>query len=924
MPTINRVNLTLRCFIFLFACITISGCGGGSAGADSDFTFTGTSAVSGPQSVTFNFVRAMSPLEVPSDTTQIRFYFFDGEAGTGTLVQRETRDFAPTITISPVSSKARSVVITALSPEGYPRLDTVVALSSGEQEVDFAGTSSRVITPERLTVAPPTATIEVGRTQSYQAAVLFSNGETVVPEVTAITWQATNQATIDGNGLATGTADGVSTITATFESIEGTAELTVGAGLQLTRLEVTPDNASVALGGDIPFSVVGFDQNDGPFSLEGLQVVWSATGDASVDADTGVATGTGLVPDTLEGNATITATVGTVSDSTGLTIIGLPGALLGIDTTPDPLMLDLDSPNGSLTTTGDFENGPDTVLSNAQHGLHYGVTGNPGVASVNMLTGEVTAIAQGTTQIRSTVGSQTDVVAVEVDFGTTGNMAPVITLGSSLAADFSSPVNAFPNATVTDPTQAAFVGGTLTVTDLSGVGTITLPTMPDIGIITSNGSDSVSVALTAQATPANVQTVLRNSTISGVTGTSLVTVTIADGQGMNGMAQKVFSPGDLVLSDGMTHTFDTDTGVLDSESAPRVGWDGTTLSLTSFELGAGTTLKMSGSQAFSLNTSGNIIVDGTLDGRGSDGANGSGVGNGGDGSSGFTLNLTAGGDLQFTGTIDVQGGNGGNGGNAGSAVGTVKAGDGGNGGDAGMLSLAAGNTLTNSGTVMRVGGDGGDGGSIVVPDLNPSVQTAGNGGNGGSGTVGGNGGKGGDISVGDTVLAPNVATSGTGGDGGAGTTAGGDGGQAGDILIGDAVNTPNTVIAGDGGNGGAGDTPGNGARGGNITAFRINGSVNTVHGGNGGAGGAGGPSGGDGGDGGYVTVTGDNGGDSVQGGDGGNGGLATANGGNGGAGGNGGSVTVGLGNSGAGGAGGTGGNGGPGGSNGANGASGTP
>lgn len=170
----------------------------------------------------------------------------------------------------------------------------------------------------------------------YESNVLFSNGESVVPFVDDIQWKATNQATIGGQGLATGEADGVSTISGTFAELTETSELTIGVGLKLVRLEVSPVGATVALGSEIPYTALGIDQNGGAFPLTGL--VWNASGDASIDIR-GVATGTGVVPGTLEGTATIIASLGTVSKSVNLRIIAEPGDIVSITTTPAPLDL---------------------------------------------------------------------------------------------------------------------------------------------------------------------------------------------------------------------------------------------------------------------------------------------------------------------------------------------------------------------------------------------------------------------------------------------------------------------------------------------------------------------------------------------------------------------------------------------------------
>ena len=71
--------------------------GGGTDTGGGDFVFTGGGTGGGtaaPGALTFNFVKAQSPLTVPGDTTQIRFQFYAGSV----QVQQEIRDFAATIT----------------------------------------------------------------------------------------------------------------------------------------------------------------------------------------------------------------------------------------------------------------------------------------------------------------------------------------------------------------------------------------------------------------------------------------------------------------------------------------------------------------------------------------------------------------------------------------------------------------------------------------------------------------------------------------------------------------------------------------------------------------------------------------------------------------------------------------------------------
>lgn len=78
-----------------------------------------------------------------------------------------------------------------------------------------------------VTVAPTTASIEVGTTQQFSATARDANG-TVVS--TTFTWTSSNSsvATVSSSGVASGVAEGTATITATSANgIAGTASLTV-------------------------------------------------------------------------------------------------------------------------------------------------------------------------------------------------------------------------------------------------------------------------------------------------------------------------------------------------------------------------------------------------------------------------------------------------------------------------------------------------------------------------------------------------------------------------------------------------------------------------------------------------------------------------------------------------------------------------
>jgi len=78
-----------------------------------------------------------------------------------------------------------------------------------------------------VSVTPPAATIAPTDTQQLTATTL--DGDENVLEGRTVTWESDDEeiATVDEDGLVTAVADGVATITAISETIEGTATITV-------------------------------------------------------------------------------------------------------------------------------------------------------------------------------------------------------------------------------------------------------------------------------------------------------------------------------------------------------------------------------------------------------------------------------------------------------------------------------------------------------------------------------------------------------------------------------------------------------------------------------------------------------------------------------------------------------------------------
>ena len=109
--------------------------------------------------------------------------------------------------------------------------------------------------PTSVTVAPTSASIVVGGSQSFTATVKDQNGSAMACSSLAWSSQNTGVVTIAASGLASGVAAGSTTVKATCGSASGTANVTVTAAPSVaTTVSVAPTSASIAAGATKSFT----------------------------------------------------------------------------------------------------------------------------------------------------------------------------------------------------------------------------------------------------------------------------------------------------------------------------------------------------------------------------------------------------------------------------------------------------------------------------------------------------------------------------------------------------------------------------------------------------------------------------------------------------------------------------------------------
>lgn len=194
---------------------------------------------------------------------------------------------------------------------------SVTGASPGTETLTVSASAPTLVS---IAVTPAAPSVAAGLTQQFTATGTYTSGPPQDLTATA-TWASTNTAvaTIATGGLATTLTQGTTTITATVGTIVSPGvTLTVIAPV-LQSISATPMGASIPVGSTQAYAVTG-NFSDGSHQPVTTGITW-------MSAPTSVATITssGVAKGIAAGQATITATVGTLpSSSVTLTVTAAP------------------------------------------------------------------------------------------------------------------------------------------------------------------------------------------------------------------------------------------------------------------------------------------------------------------------------------------------------------------------------------------------------------------------------------------------------------------------------------------------------------------------------------------------------------------------------------------------------------------------
>jgi uncharacterized protein YjdB len=252
--------------------------------------------------------------------------------------------------------------------------------------------------PESIQLTPATASIASGTTLQYSVNVIYSDGS-IQPVTAGLSWLSSSAgvAGVNSNGLATGLAQGQTTISVFFNSMSATASLTVTPAV-LTNIVVTPATTVVGINGNAQFTATGVFSDNTTQDIT-AQVIWMSS-----NATYAVINASGLATGISAGTTTITAVSGSVSGNATLNVT--TATLHSITISPDSPIVPPHS-KIQLTAIGHFTDGSQQVLSGVSWNTsspRYAMVNGSGVLRTKKATNQAVTVSATLNGISGSTG----------------------------------------------------------------------------------------------------------------------------------------------------------------------------------------------------------------------------------------------------------------------------------------------------------------------------------------------------------------------------------------------------------------------------------------------------------------------------------------------------------------------------------------
>jgi uncharacterized protein YjdB len=418
-----------------------------------------------------------------------------------------------------------------------------------------SGGTSKTLTG--VGVSPSTASIVAGSSQQLTATATYSDGSSSNITSTA-NWASgnTSLATINASGMVTGIAAGSVAVTASMNSLSGSATLTVTAVAKtLQSITVSPANPSISAGANQQFTATATYSDNSTADVTST-VSWNS-GSSSV----ATIASAGLATAVASGSSTITASLNGVSGTAILTVTAAAKTLQSIAVSPANPSISAgatqqfiatatysDNSTANVTSTVSWSSGTTLVATITSAGLATAVVAGSSTitASLSGVSGTanltVTAVAKTLQSIAVSPANPSISVDATQQFTATATYSDNSTANVTSTVSWSSGTTSF--ATITSGGLAtAVTAGSSTITaslnGVSGTATLTVTAKTVTGISISPNPASFAMGATQQftatATYSDSSTANVTSTVTWLAANEDV-ATIASGGLASGVA----------------------------------------------------------------------------------------------------------------------------------------------------------------------------------------------------------------------------------------------------------------------------------------------------------------------------------------------------------------------------------------------------
>ena len=468
----------------------------------------------------------LSTLQVTPASVSLATHASQQFHATGLFSDGSTQDLTSSVTWISSDSSVATISTGGMATAVTTGVTNVTAKSGTMQASATLAVNNASVGLTSITLSPLVSTLAVHTTQQLTATGAYADGSS--RDLTSnVTWSSssTASATVDVNGLVTGIAAGTTSITAALSGITQSMTLTIAAPT-ITSISVTPEGFTVPIGISQQF-VASAVYSDGSTQDLVSGVTWTSSlpSAATIDANGGATT-------LAAGTTTITATVGSLTDSTTLTVV--PAHLTSISVLPATATMAV----GTLqpfTATGIFDDGSTQLLPSIQWS-----SSASNVLSIAS-TGLATAVSTGTSTVTAASGGISGSATVTVTSATLVSLA-IAPLNSSM------PIGATRQFTATGTFNDSTTRD-MTLSVLWGSSNGSIAPIDDKGLVSSSATGQVTIS-------ANWGSITQ-STLLTVSTVKLVSITVNPANGR--VAPHTSAPFTAVgnFSDGSTANLKT-------------------------------------------------------------------------------------------------------------------------------------------------------------------------------------------------------------------------------------------------------------------------------------------------------------------------------------------------------------------------------